>query len=123
MTAKKLGTPPTKAAAQRRIRDYLKQCDEKGRRPTRPGLRAALGVSEAEMEAIEAGRGRWRELREIVGGAMDRIRDELEQGQGNVSLLLLKQPCYGGYTDKPENRPAGPVRVIFGGEKGGEYGG
>lgn len=123
MAAKKLGTPPTRTAAQRRIRDYLKQCDEKGRRPTRPGLRAALGVGEAEMEAIEAGRGRWKELREIVGAAMDRIRDELEQGQGNVSLLLLKQPCYGGYTDKPESRPAGPVRVIFGGEKGGEYGG
>ena len=79
--------------------------------------------TDAELEAIEAGRGKWKELQEVVGGAMDRIRDELEQGQGNVSLLLLKQPCYGGYTDKPESRPAGPVRVIFGGEKGGEYGG
>lgn len=122
-SGKKPKTPPSRAAAERRIRDYLAGCDEKGRRPTRPGLRAALGVSEAEMEAIEAGRGRWKELREVVGRAMDRIRDELEQGSGNVSLLLLKQPCYGGYTDKPQAQSSGPLRVIFGGEKGGEYGG
>ena len=122
MASKKLGTPPTKAAAERRIREYMAQCDERGRRPTRPGLRVALGVNEEEMAAIEAGRGNWKELREVVGRAMDQIRDELEQGSGNVSLLLLKQPCYGGYVDKPEPQAAGPLRVIFGGEKGGGYG-
>ena len=56
MASKKLGTPPTKAAAERRIREYMAQCDERGRRPTRPGLRAALGVNEEEMAAIEIGR-------------------------------------------------------------------
>ena len=54
---------------------------------------------------------------------MEWIRDEMEQGKDSVSVFLLKQPCYGGYADKPapEEKGGGGLHVSFGGE-GKEYG-
>ncbi len=116
---KKRACPLTREEAEERIRGYFGQCGDK-RRPTRPGLRAALGLREEELQACEKGEKGFEELQEPVCLAMDRMRDELEQGSGNVNLFLLKQPCYGGYTDKPAAEDKGgpvEIRVVFGNEK------
>jgi len=111
--------------ARERIEGYFLLCQQEKRRPTRPGLRAALELREEELAACERGDKGFEELRGVVCLAMDRVRDELEQGSGNVNLFLLKQPCYGGYTDKAGGEERGgpvEVKVVFGRGKE-EFGG
>ena len=54
---------------------------------------------------------------------MQRIQDDLEQRTDTMSLFRLKQPCYGGYTDKPSNDGGQlNVNITFGGGDSGNFG-
>ena len=107
-----------------KLGEYLDKCREEGKRPTRPGIRLALNISEDTLLRYEGGEGNYGELARPLKRAMDRIQDELEQGKDSMNIFLLKQPCYGGYADKPANdwdRTVN-VNISFGGESGGNYG-
>ena len=107
-----------------RLTEYLDQCREDGRRPTRPGMRLALNMSEDTLSRYEKGEGVYKAYAGPIKKAMDRIRDELEQGRDTMNIFLLKQPCYGGYTDKPGAGGDGQINVniSFGGDGGSKYG-
>ena len=109
---------PSLAALERRAEGYFAACDEAGRRYTRPGLLVALGITE---EAAQVWLGQHGERAELLRRGLLRVQDDLEQRDDAKSLFLLKQPCYGGYRDKPEETaPKGggalEVRVCFRGE-------
>ena len=108
---------PTAPELEQRSAAYFAACDEAGRRYTRPGLLVALGITEPVAQrwlGQSGGRA------DVLRRGLLRVMDDLEQRDDAKSLFLLKQPCYGGYRDKPEDapqaRPAMDVRVCFQGE-------
>ena len=110
---------PTVADLEARSQAYFDACDQTGRRYTRPGLLVALGITEATAQAWLGKRGG---RAEVLRRGLLRVMDDLEQRDDAKSLFLLKQPCYGGYRDKPEDTGGGgalEVRVCF---QGADYG-
>ena len=106
-----------------KLTEYLDKCQDEGRRPTRPGMRLALNMSEDTLSRYEKGEGGYKAFAEPIKKAMDRIRDELEQGRDTMNIFLLKQPCYGGYTDKPSGDSGTlNVNITFGGGDSGSFG-
>ncbi len=57
--------------------------------------------------------------RENFEKAFDHMSDELQQGKDAVSIFLLKQPCYGGYSDRDGGNLPDHIKVTvsFGGDK------
>lgn len=108
---------------ERRGCAYFDGCDAAGRRYTRPGLLVALGIDEETAQAWLADRsGKRRGEAEVLRRGLLRVVDDLEQREDAKSLFLLKQPCYGGYRDKPEEGGKGgavDVRVCF---QGADFG-
>lgn len=97
---------------------YFDDCQASGKRPTRPGLCLWLDMSVDTLNRYEEGKGRYGELAGPVKKAMLRIQDALEQRDDSKSIFLLKQPCYGGYSDRPGEDKGGSVQVniTFGGQ-------
>ena len=101
-----------------RCGEYFARCEEDGRKSTRPGLMLALGLTEERFSAWLCNEeGRYPEESEVLQRAMLRMRDELEQRSDTKSVFLLKQRCYGGYTDRPGEETGREVKiaVTFGG--------
>lgn len=115
------------------IEDYFKDCETRNRKPTKPGLCNFLGIStstwdnwmrEGEGKAVkrslkcgETGESRYNAYIWPMKKALQRMTDELEQRVDTMALFLLKQPSYGGYTDKAGENPMGgnlAVTISFG---------
>lgn len=113
--SKHLYTPETLAE---RCDEYFNRCEADGKRPTRPGLCLWLDLSIDTLRRYEEGKGRYGELAGAVKKAMLRMQDALEQREDSKSIFLLKQPCYGGYSDRPGDDKGGNVQVniTFGGQ-------
>lgn len=110
--------PPSVQALERRAEAYFDACDQAARRYTRPGLLVALGITE---DTARTWLGQHGERADLLRRGLLRVMDDLEQRDDAKSLFLLKQPCYGGYRDKPEENVskgggALEVRVCFRGE-------
>lgn len=86
-----------------KIGEYFDRQDERGELYSRLGLCAYLGLSAAEFAELE----RQEDYATDIARAMTRIGAQLEsdrrwQGSNaSKSVFLLKQPFYGGFTDKP----------------------
>jgi hypothetical protein len=105
--------------------DYIQECIEQGKRPTMEGLSSRLGVTsdvfKRWLKPAEDSKDRHKERRIACKKAMDKMSDILQQGKDTVSIFLLKQQHYGGYTDKQETDNKGDtvhIKVSFGGKKG-----
>ena len=73
----------------------------KPRKPTRPGLCLALGVTVEQLAMMEAGKVAYGQfVKKAIEEALLRIRDDLEQRIDNMAIFSLKQAHYGGYSDK-----------------------
>ena len=104
---------------------YIEECIMAGKRPTMEGLSARLGVTsdvfKRWLKPAEDERDRHKERRIAAKKAMDKMSDILQQGKDTVSIFLLKQQHYGGYSDKQETDNKGDtvhIKVSFGGRKG-----
>lgn len=120
----RLGRIPPAEDFRAKCRGYFDACDQEGRRYTRPGLLVALDLSERRAEGLLHSKGsKYSEQAEILRKGLLRIIDALEQREDSKSLFLLKQPCYGGYREKPEESGGGgtlDVKISFqGGEEFG----
>jgi hypothetical protein len=108
---------------EERCNSYFTDCEERERKPTRPGLILWLDMSDDTLRNYEDGKGGYKGLSEPIKKAMRRIQDDLEQRTDTMSLFRLKQPCYGGYTDKPSNDSGQlNVNITFGGGEGRNFG-
>ena len=112
---------------ERQCQLYFSSCEEGGRKCTKPGLILYLNITEGAFNAwLNNERDRYTRLSQVLIKAMLRIRDDLEQRSDSMSLFRLKQPCYGGYADRPAENGGGgiSVTVTFGGgdaEAAAEY--
>lgn len=83
------------------IQTYLDMCEQDGKRATKPGLAVFCGISTDTYE-------RWRDNKDGKHGkhaaAIKRaelvMSDRLQQESNASAIFLLKQPCYGGYSDR-----------------------
>lgn len=100
--------------------EYMSRCKESGRIPTKPGLALAIGVLPETLD-------RWGQMEDLRHKAYTQsikkcyaaMSDEFQQRKDSMSIFLLKQPSYGGYSDKdtsgmPDNIT---VNVVFGKDK------
>lgn len=96
---------------------YFAACKSCNVKPTKPGLCTALGISTSTWDNwVREGEGKGKEYVWPMKKAMQVIADALEQRTDTMALFLLKQPCYGGYTDRADGRQGGnlSVTVSFG---------
>lgn len=111
----------TSQELDQRVDDYFTFCDERARKPTRPGLAHWLQVDEKSLDNWEDNDGnKYGDLSPTTPGhstiikrAMLRIRDGLEQRTDTMALFLLKQKRYGGYIDRPAQDGGGAVQVAI----------
>lgn len=106
---------------ENKCNQYFSSCEEGGRKYTQPGLILFLGIAESTFNVwLNNDKGKYTEVSEVLKKAMLRMRDDLEQRGDTMSLFRLKQPCYGGYADRPCEEVGGgiSVSVSFGGEEG-----
>ncbi len=97
---------------------YFAACKGCNVKPTKPGLCTALGISTSTWDnwlregAKSEGKG-YREYVWPMKKAMQIIADALEQRTDTMALFLLKQPCYGGYTDRADGKSGGSLAVTI----------
>ena len=112
------------------IEAYFEQCEESRRKPTKPGLCNFLGISTSTWDnwARMAKESQNAEAKGIVTDlykayrwpiekAKQRMGDELEQRTDAMAVFLLKQPFYGGYSDKCDGPGIGgnmSINITFG---------
>lgn len=86
-----------------KVNEYLQQCDEQGKRATKPGLSVFCGFSVDTYDNwIKNKDGRHTKHASVLKMAELVMSDRLQQEDKTIALFLLKQPCYGGYADKQE---------------------
>lgn len=114
----------------KRINRYMTQCQDSGRLPTDAGLAIALNVPIARLEVLAAyayeytrnvalqanfrdahkdERLQYQHLIALQSG-LAQMRDEIQQRKDVMSLFRLKQPIYGGYSDKAD-KPNNDINV------------
>ena len=96
--------------------DYFAFCDSAKEETNLPGLLVFLGVIEDDWEEwMKGGPGYSRHPR-ICKKALLEMRNRFEQRKDSAAIFLLKQPVYGGYTDRPgtDKSNVPPVAVFFG---------
>lgn len=109
---------------------YFSRCDADGELYGEAGLCLALSQGNRERRAVTLSTlRRWYDgeecpwLQEAVELAYLRIQSQIETdprygasgGMATRAIFLHKQPRYGGYTDKQEQRTEATVKVVFGG--------
>lgn len=107
----------TKEELNNKCNQYFSQCDDDGKKYTKPGLILYLDIAESTFNLwVSNDKGKYGEVSGVLKRAMLRMQDDLEQRADTMSLFRLKQPCYGGYADKPtEDSGHGlQVNVSFG---------
>ena len=86
------------------LQQYFEDCfnhQPKPRKPTKAGLCLALGVDEERFDKMANGEEPYSKAhKKAIEQARLAVRDALEQRTDTVSIFLLKQPFYGGYSDK-----------------------
>ena len=108
--------------------EFLRLCDEHNIKVRLPGLWSRLGISEETwMEWLKAGDGKAKkDGQRGMGGinsayvfpvkkALYEIRDRLERENTPMAVFLLKQPAYGGYTDRPpaQSQQGGNTTIVL----------
>lgn len=87
-----------------KVNEYLQQCDEQGKRATKPGLAVFCGFSVDTYDNwIKNKDGKHSKHASVLKRAEMIMSDRLQQEDKTIALFLLKQPCYGGLTDKQES--------------------
>lgn len=87
-----------------KVNEYFKQCDEQGKRATKPGLSVFCGFSIDTYDNWKANKdGRHSKHQAVIKKAELIMSDRLQQESNAAAIFMLKQPCYGGYSDKQES--------------------
>lgn len=100
---------------------YIEECKANNKKPTKPGLAVYIGISVGTYDNwINNKDSRHTKHACVLKKAEAIMSDMLQQRTDTMALFLLKQPCYGGYTDKSEatSNPTLNVKVTFGGKSG-----
>lgn len=83
------------------ITQYFNQCDQDGRRATKPGLAVFCGISTDTYDKWKANKdGKYTKQAAALKRAELVMSDRLQQESNASAIFLLKQPCYGGYSDR-----------------------
>lgn len=100
---------------------YFEKCEAEGKNPTKPGLAVYLGISVDTYDRwMKNEDSRHTKHAAVLKKAEAMMSDLLQQRKDTMALFLLKQPCYGGYTDKQadDGNQVLRVKVTFGGKNG-----
>lgn len=100
---------------------YFEKCKTEQKEPTKPGLCVYLGISVDTYDSWRSNKnGKTARIAPVLKKAEAIMSDRLQQRKDSMALFLLKQPCYGGYTDIQSNQANGTlhVKVTFGGKPG-----
>lgn len=101
----------------KKINEYFHSCEDACKCPTFPGLANYLDVRTKVLEYWLKGEmgEKGEDIQILVEKASARIADELQQRKDSMAIFLLKQPVYGGYSDKSESDKEININLSFGG--------
>jgi len=88
----------TRAGLETKVNDYFENCLKENRKPNKQGLAVYLNV---ESETIDEWAGRDNKFSPLIRKAYNRMSDMFQQRTDSMAMLSIKQPCYGGFIDKP----------------------
>ncbi len=87
------------------FKEYTQYCEGNKRRPTWEGFAGYLDItSETLMTWLKATKeddSYNPEMSEVLKKVGDWFTDSLQQKNDSMTIFLLKQPRYGGYSDRP----------------------
>lgn len=97
---------------EKKCSQYFSQCDDDDKKYTQPGLILFLDIAESTFNLwVSDDKGKYTEVSKVLKRAMLRMRDDLEQRGDTMSLFRLKQGCYGGYSDRPQEDSGHGIQV------------
>ena len=88
----------TRETLEMKVNDYFEDCLAENRKPNKQGLAVYLGV---ESETLDTWASRDNRFSPAIRKAYNRMSDMFQQRTDSMAMLSIKQPCYGGFTDKP----------------------
>lgn len=95
---------------------YFNECDENKTVYTKSDLILALNISEDTFNRWYSNENNeYSELSDVIKKALLVIRGQFERMSGRdttKSIFLLKQPCYGGYSDSQGGAGDGTLNVV-----------
>ena len=98
---------------------YFQKCKETDEQPTKPGLAVYIGISvDTYNRWVKNEDGRHSKHAAVLKKSEAIMSDLLQQRKDSMALFLLKQPCYGGYSDQQQVQATGTLhfKVTFGGK-------
>lgn len=89
---------------QDRCDEFIEQCRSKGEIPSPQGFAVFCGISVDTYEKWRANRDKKHSRYSAVIKRNDALSSHLlQQQKDGMSVFRLKQPCYGGFSDKQDN--------------------
>lgn len=104
----------TAAELEEKCRAYLSECDSKEpkHKPTWQGFAVYLGVSSDTLTNwMNDKKGCNSDVSHVLKLFADETSDRLQQRTDAMSIFALKQPCYGGFMDRPVDHGDGQINV------------
>ena len=99
--------------------EYFQSCIDKERKPTIEGLALHMDItSETLLIWMNANKEDSKEVynpdvAEVLKKARDYLTDNLQQRSDAMAVFSLKQPRYGGYTDKGQDNAKQDIAISF----------
>lgn len=96
--------------------EYTAYCGDSKRRPTWEGFAVKLGISSETLmlwlnAKSEEDKAYNPEMVEQLKKVRDWLTDDLQQRTDSMAVFSLKQPRYGGYTDRQAVENSGVVKL------------
>lgn len=96
--------------------EYTGYCNDNKRRPTWEGFAVRLGISSETLmlwlnAKSEEDKAYNPEMVEQLKKVRDWLTDDLQQRTDSMAVFSLKQPRYGGYTDRQAVENSGVVKL------------
>lgn len=86
------------------VNQYFQECDKKCKRATKQGLAVFCGISVDTYDRWKKAESKKHKRHSAVLKKAELIMsDRLQQESNAAAIFMLKQPCYGGFSDKQES--------------------
>jgi hypothetical protein len=88
---------------QAKVNGYFEYCKDNNRKANQQGLSVYLDIClDTINEWVRNEDNKYPEFSETIKKAFSRMSDEFQQRTDAMAIISLKQPCYGGFVDRPD---------------------
>ncbi|NCB52729.1 MAG: hypothetical protein EOM54_12770 [Clostridia bacterium] len=90
----------TVKSLETKVNAYFASCAEENKKPNKQGLAVYLNVFSETLDDW-AKESAFPGFSPVIKKAFNRMSDLFQQRTDSMAMISVRQPCYGGFVDKP----------------------